>query len=66
MAEQEKTLWLNDIETAPIRPEQKFGPCLLSPGIDTKWTTGIWDGHGWFDEASGLKLQPKQYVLLPD
>jgi hypothetical protein len=66
MAKEGNTLSIQNIETAPITQGQEFGPCLLSPGLNTKWTTGGWDGDKWFDEPSGLEIQPQRYMLLPD
>ncbi len=55
---------LAEIDSAPIKQGQPFGPCLLAPGIDGDWTVGEWDGEGWFSET-GSKLAPLLWALLP-
>lgn len=66
MAKEENTLTIKHIDTAPIKPGEPFGPCLLSPGINRRWTTGGWDGDGWFTDDGDVELQPRQYALLPE
>jgi len=52
------------INTAPVDPGRSFGPVLLSPGADFKWTLGEWDGEGWFD-LDGFALAPTLWGHLP-
>jgi hypothetical protein len=52
------------IASAPVKPGEYFGPCLLTPGVDNVWTTGRWNGDGWFSDE-GFPLKPTAFALLP-
>lgn len=60
----DRELRLLSIADAPVRAGETFGPCLLTPGRDRKWSIGEWDGAGWHDLDNG-PLEPTHYVLLP-
>jgi hypothetical protein len=51
------------IGSAPVKPGEYFGPCLLSPGLDNEWTIGRWNGDGWFSD-DGFPLSPTVWALL--
>jgi len=52
------------IADAPIKDGELYGPCLLIPGRNRRWTIGEWDGTSWHDLDNG-PLDPTHYLLLP-
>jgi hypothetical protein len=46
------------ITEAPVKPGERWGPCLLRPGLDGHDIIGEYDGHEWCDAASGFVVQP--------
>jgi hypothetical protein len=54
---------LAEVDSAPVREGEPFGPCLLA-SIDGDWTVGEWDGEGWFADT-GSKVAPLLWALLP-
>jgi hypothetical protein len=52
------------IGSAPVKPGEHFGPCLLAPGLDDEWTVGRWVENGWYSN-DGLPLKPTVWALLP-
>lgn len=58
---------LAPISTAPIRPGEYFGPCLLFGRTlgygDERYAAGGWDGEDWI--VFGVIFEPTHYVLLP-
>lgn len=60
------------IEAAPIRPNERFGPCLLlGQNVDVggelnegeRWAVGRWNGQEW--AVGGVVFVPTHYALLP-
>lgn len=62
----EITGWL-PIGVAPIEPGQRFGPCLLYPGLDGCQVIGGFDGDDWYC-ANGFIVEPTHWqpVSSPD
>jgi hypothetical protein len=60
------TIEVLPIAEAPVRhgEDEIFGPCLLM-SVDDGWTTGRWNGDGWFSSNDSLPLKPTHYALLP-
>ena len=65
------SLWprILPISEAPIKNEQRYGECLVSPGLDgADWVVGEWDGEGWYTtDALTRRLEPTHYMagVLP-
>lgn len=57
------TLHIALIATAPVKPGEEFGPCLLTNEFGD-WFIGCWSGKGWFD-AHCLPCEPVLWALLP-
>jgi len=60
-----------NIETAPIKLGEPFGPCLLladssddEPKVE-RWYIGGWDGVVWYERETGDGIQPRQWCELP-
>lgn len=57
-------LVLAPVESAPVRPGQGFGPCLLGAGPNGEWAIGHWDGYGWYNNE-GTAISPIVWAPLP-
>ena len=59
------------IDTAPVKPGRRFGPCLLYPWSDRwdpkpRWTLGRWEGGNWCDQPQGgFIFRPTYWCPLP-
>jgi hypothetical protein len=54
------------IADAPVKPNESYGPCLVSPGVNGyDWALSEWDGQAWFTLDGDIRLTPRFYVLLP-
>jgi hypothetical protein len=57
---------LRPISEAPVKEDEPYGPCLLTPGRNGRdWVIGEWDGKGWHDLDNG-PIEPTHYLLLPE
>jgi hypothetical protein len=56
------------IDTAPIRPDVFFEPCLFwDASPPACWTIGFWSGDAWcLDDGTILQPQPKFWAPLPE
>lgn len=52
------------IASAPITVGEPWGPCLLGPDLDGRWTVGEWDGESWCADT-GFQISPRYYGELP-
>lgn len=57
---------LREIAQVPANKGRSYGPCLLSPGVNSEdWVLGEWDGCGWWSLDGEHQLSPTHYLLLP-
>jgi len=54
------------IAKAPTKPNEIYGPCLVSPGVNgSDWALSEWDGSDWFTLDGECRLKPCFYIPLP-
>lgn len=61
----QSSLELRPMREAPVSAGKPFGPCLIGPNEFGAWTTGRWNGAGWFGEDGFPLHNPLLWALLP-